>query len=60
MLTRYLKASTITTLITLFILLFATSKPAKRTILIVTAIKSYKPPLKPKEPPVKHSAKSLK
>jgi hypothetical protein len=47
-------------LITLFILLSATSRPAKHVILIVTAIKSYKPPLKPKEPPVKYLTKSLK
>jgi hypothetical protein len=40
--------------------LSATFRPAKRAILTATAIKSYKPPSKPKEPPVKHSAKSLK
>jgi hypothetical protein len=47
-------------LITLFILLFTTFKLAKYAILTTIAIKSYKPPLKPKKPPVKYSAKSLK
>ena len=47
-------------LVTLFILLSVTFKLAKRVILITTAIKSYKPPLKPKELLVKHLTKSLK
>jgi hypothetical protein len=47
-------------LVTLFILLFVTFKLAKRVILIIIVIKSYKPPLKPKELLVKHLTKSLK
>jgi hypothetical protein len=47
-------------LITLFILLFITFKPAKYIILIIIVTKSYKPLLKPKKPLVKYLSKSLK
>jgi hypothetical protein len=44
----------------LSILLFITFRPAKRAILIATAIKSYKLPSKPKELLIKYLTKSLK